>query len=65
MAREEPKTIALAFVQLLASQVSLRLVNFALNLLIARHLSPETYGVSTCCYLFLFLLELQRLSCLS
>eukprot|EP00967_Tisochrysis_lutea_P121008 scaffold198973_cov21-Tisochrysis_lutea.AAC.1 len=37
--------IAMAFLHLLASQISLRLVNFGLNLLIARHLSPEAYGV--------------------
>eukprot|EP00200_Dunaliella_tertiolecta_P006841 CAMPEP_0202376560 /NCGR_PEP_ID=MMETSP1127-20130417/7031_1 /ASSEMBLY_ACC=CAM_ASM_000462 /TAXON_ID=3047 /ORGANISM="Dunaliella tertiolecta, Strain CCMP1320" /LENGTH=263 /DNA_ID=CAMNT_0048974375 /DNA_START=22 /DNA_END=810 /DNA_ORIENTATION=- len=39
--------IAMAFLHLLASQISLRLVNFGLNLLIARHLSPEAYGLST------------------
>lgn len=33
----------------IASQVLTRLVTFTLNLGIARHLSPEAYGVSALC----------------
>ncbi|KAF5836137.1 Rft protein-domain-containing protein [Dunaliella salina] len=40
-------SMAMAFLHLLASQISLRVINFGLNLLIARHLSPEAFGLST------------------
>ncbi|KAG1680360.1 hypothetical protein FOA52_015451 [Chlamydomonas sp. UWO 241] len=39
--------VASGFVQLLLSQLSTRIISFALNLLIARHLSPEAYGLSS------------------
>lgn len=37
--------LALVVVCPAASQVASRLITFVLNLLIARHLSPEAYGV--------------------
>eukprot|EP00798_Chlamydomonas_sp_ICE-L_P020931 gene20931-27781_t len=39
--------VAGGFIRLLASQISVRILSFALNLLIARRVSPESYGVAT------------------
>ncbi|KXZ50074.1 hypothetical protein GPECTOR_18g52 [Gonium pectorale] len=38
--------VASGFLTLLASQIGTRLVTFTINLLIARHLSPEAYGAA-------------------
>lgn len=38
--------LASGFVHLLASQISTRLLTFFMNLVVARHLSPEAYGLS-------------------
>lgn len=39
--------LATGFLQLLVSQFFLRLIGFAMNMLIARHLSPEAYGLGS------------------
>ncbi|GFR48693.1 hypothetical protein Agub_g10649, partial [Astrephomene gubernaculifera] len=39
--------VASGFLALLASQIGTRLVTFIINLLIARHLSPEAYGLAS------------------
>lgn len=41
------KVVASGFLHLLASQISTRLVTFVINLLIARHLSPQDYALSS------------------
>ncbi|KAI8466551.1 MAG: Rft protein-domain-containing protein [Monoraphidium minutum] len=38
--------VALGFVRLMASQLAARAVTFGLNLAVARHLTPEAYGLS-------------------
>ncbi|KAG2446862.1 hypothetical protein HYH02_008019 [Chlamydomonas schloesseri] len=44
---DRASVVASGFLTLLASQIGTRLVTFIINLLIARHLSPEAYGLSS------------------
>eukprot|EP00198_Chlamydomonas_reinhardtii_P011831 XP_001701168.1 predicted protein [Chlamydomonas reinhardtii] len=45
--QDRASVVASGFLTLLASQIGTRLVTFIINLLIARHLSPEAYGLSS------------------
>ncbi|KAG2427588.1 hypothetical protein HXX76_012242 [Chlamydomonas incerta] len=45
--QDRANVVASGFLTLLASQIGTRLVTFIINLLIARHLSPEAYGLSS------------------
>lgn len=44
--RAHLSVLASGFTHLLASQIGTRIVTFGMNLLIARHLSPDAYGLS-------------------
>ncbi|GLC67093.1 hypothetical protein PLESTF_000514400 [Pleodorina starrii] len=47
MESDRGHVVAKGFLALLASQIGTRLVTFTINLLIARHLTPDAYGLSS------------------